>query len=284
MEDRQNNKIAPNLGVQARQSNVNARRDPGAENRYPGFRTNSEEARLLQLAGNLLARSDALESSISAIEGASQACKCAQLVSDSIVQLLEKAKALLYTMRDIPDPKGRVLLARSFNEFLNQIDLLVADGHFDGRNLAKNENIVISVNGANEKGLSIPGSDMSCAGLGLAAFAGESISNGDIVDRLTKAESAASTLVAHSFTYDAIAFLLQSRMKFARGMIDVLEEGSDQINDSRAGHDAISQVLSEIYGNMGAEQSAEIDSPPPQQANRHASTPPYTKSVARPPM
>lgn len=284
MDNQQNRTLSSNIGEQGRESSLDTKSQSAAETRHLGFRTNSEEARLLRLAGTLLARSDALENSIAAIEAASQACKCAQIVSDSIVDLLEKAKLLLYKMRDIPDPKGRVLLASSFNEFLAQIDLLVVDGHYDGRNLARNENIFISTSGAGDQGLSIPGIDMSSGGLDLKPLPGETISNGDIVDRLTKTESAAGILVAHSFTYDAIAFLLQSRMKFARGMIDVLEEGNDQINESRAGHAAVSHVLSEIYGAISTENGAETNATPSRPARDLSSSPHYSKSVVRPPL
>ena len=284
METRRNKTALPNVGIHAREPGIGKRPESSMQTRDISFRANSEEARLLQVAGTLLARSRAMEDRIAAIEKASQACKCAQIVSDSIVDLLEKAKALLYKIRDIPEPKGRVLLARSFNEFLNQIDLLVADGHYDGKNLAGNENIFISTNGAGDKGFSIPGVDMSSRGLELRPLTGEMISNADILDRLTKAESAASQLAAHSFSYDAIGFLLQSRMKFARGMIDVLEEGSGQINESRAGHDAVTQVLSEICGTIDNDNDAG-KRPAPSQPVKHRTAPgAFPKMGARQPV
>lgn len=284
METRQNKTASPNVGIRARDPSIGKLPESGVQTRQMSFRANSEEARLLRVAGTLLARSRALEERIVAIEKASQACKCARLVSNSIVDLLEKAKALLYKMRDIPDPKGRELLARSFNEFLNQIDLLVVDGHYDGKNLAGNESIFISTNVDGDKGFSIPGFDMSSKGLQLRPLTGEMISNADILDRLTKAESVASDLTAHSFSYEAIAFLLQSRMKFARGMIDVLEEGSGQINESRAGHHAVTQVLSEICGTIDNDNEAG-DGPAPSQPVKHrAAAGAFQKVGARQPV
>ena len=54
-------------------------------------------------------------------------------------------------------------------------------------------------------------------------------------------------LVAHSFSYDANAFLLQSRTKFARDMIGILEDGNSKINSSLTGNDAtISRLLSKV--------------------------------------
>lgn len=210
-------------------------------------RNGEEEKRLLNLAGTLLARSRSLESRIMTIEMAAQACKCAKIVSDSIVDILEQAKALLYKMRDISDQRGRALLAVSFNEFLKQIDLLAAEGYYDSKNLTRNESIVIITSDSGDQKFTISGRDMSSRGLHLTPLRGDAITNAEIVDQLGHVEVAASELAAHAYTYDAIAFLLQSRMKFARGMIDVLEEGSSHINSSRAGRAAVSQALSELY-------------------------------------
>lgn len=211
-----------------------------------GPQNSGEEMRLLKLAGTLLARSREMQSSIAAIETASQTCKCAKIVSDSVLDILEKAKVVLFKMREITDPRGRLVLAGSFNNILRQIDSFVKEGYYDRKNLAMSENIAISTDDSGRQGFSIAGIDMTSDGLELKPLEGEMISNADIVDRLTKVESAAGDMVAHSCSYDTIAFLLQSRMKFARGMIDILEEGNDQINSSRVGHDAVSQVLAEI--------------------------------------
>lgn len=220
---------------------------------HPPASGEGEDMHLLQLAGNLLVRSRQMENRIAAIEAASQACKCAKVVAEAIINILEKARELLLKLREIPDLQGRLLLANSFNNILKQIDLIVAEGYYDNKNLAENENIVISTDNSGRQRLSIDGIDMSSGGLGLLPLEGEAISNTEAIERLTKVETAASSLVAHSLSYDAIASLLQTRMNFARGLIDVLEEGNNQINNSRTGHDALARMLSEICGTASNE-------------------------------
>ncbi|MDH3579089.1 MAG: hypothetical protein OEM91_00495 [Hyphomicrobiales bacterium] len=221
-----------------------------------GPQSSGEEMRLLKLAGTLLARSRDMQNRIAAIETASQTCRCAKIVSDSVLDILEKAKVLLFKMKEISDPRGRRVLAGSFNNILAEIDSIVKEGYYDRKNLAMSEDIVITTDDSGSQGFSIAGIDMSSSGLELQPLEGELISNSEIIDRLTKVESAAGDLTAHSYSYDTIAFLLQSRMRFARGMIDILEDGNHQINNSRGGHDAVSQILSEICRTVSQDNDA----------------------------
>lgn len=218
---------------------------------------NNEEIRLLRLAGTMLERSRDLESRIAAIETASQTCKCAKILSESVVDILGKAKELLLKIREVADPSGRLILVGSFNNILKQIDTIVTDGYYDGKNLAQNDKIVITTDQSQRQMFSIAGIDMSCRGLDLEPLTGDAITNADIVDRLGKIETAMNDLVAHSFSYDAITFLLQSRTKFARGMIDILEDGNSQINNSLTGNDAISRVVSRVCKTITHDPSAD---------------------------
>lgn len=213
----------------------------------------AHKTRLLHLAANLLARSRRLESRIATIESVSQACKCADVVAGSISEILDHAKTLLVKMREYPDPNARNVLSNSFNNILLQIDRMVSDGYYDTKNLAKSDNIFVVTDERNRGGFSIAGIDMSCHGLGLEPFEGEVISDADIVERLSKVETAASNLAAHAVSYETVAGLLQTHMKFARGMIDILDEGNNQITTSRLGHQAVEQALSDICGTIGSE-------------------------------
>ncbi len=210
-----------------------------------GNRNDSKEMHLLILARNLLVRSRDMQSRIGAIEAASKACKCAKMVSESVVESLEAAKLLLIKLSTFEDAKARLILADSYCTVLIQIDAIVQDGHFDNKNLAKNEKIVISTDATGQPGFAITGIDMSCRGLELQPFTND-IKNTDIVSRLAKVEAAINTLAAHCIGFDTIAKLLESRMKFSRGMIDTLDESTQEISSSRAGHEAVSKVLSEI--------------------------------------
>lgn len=224
-----------------------------------GDHTSNEAKRLLRRAGNLLVRSREIEHRIADIEMASQACKCARIVADTIADVLEKARNILTEMRQMPDPNGRFLLAKSFNNILKQIDSIVTEGYYDIKNLAKNENIVISTDATGSHKFSISGIDMSSAGLDLQPLESELISNADIIERLTKVDAAANNMVAHSCSYDTIASLLKSRMDFARGLIDVLEEGHNQISNSRAGNEALTHAIAEITSTVSIEKETVSD-------------------------
>jgi len=221
-----------------------------------GNRNDSKELRLLQLARNLLIRSRKMQSRIVTIEAASMACKCARTVSKAVVEALENAKLLLIKMSEITDPKARQILAGSYNTILIQIDSIVKEGYYDNKNLAMNEKIVVPMDDSGHHGFSITGIDMSSIGLELQPLVDTDVTNADIVARLAKVETAANSLAAHYLGFDTIANLLQSRMKFARGMIDILEEGNQEISNSRAGHEAVSKVLSEIIWTDSQENDA----------------------------
>lgn len=236
----------PKLGLPEGKSDIRPGPISGTSMFRFGPRDDSKELHLLRLARNLLVRSRDIESRIVTIEAASKACKCAKTVSNTIVDILENAKLLLMKMSGIADPNARQVLADSYGNILIQIDSIVEDGYYDKKNLAKNEKIVVPIDDSGRPGFSITGIDMSCNGLELRPFEDDFVANADIVSRLAKVETAANTLAAHCLGFDTIANLLQSRMKFARGMIDILEEGNLEISNSRAGHEAVSKVLSEI--------------------------------------
>lgn len=259
MEMQQGTTAQSNLELHVDKSGIRPGPSSGSSIFHFDHQNDSEEMRLLQLAGNLLARSREMQSRITTIEAASKACKCARIVSDAIVDILENAKSLLIKMSEIADPAGRVILAESYGNILNQIDSIVKDGYYNNKNLAKEEKIVVPIDDSGRPGFSITGIDMSCAGLELQPFTGDLITNADIVGRLANVELAANTLTAHCFGFDTIAFLLESRMKFARGMIDILEEGNLEISNSRAGHEAVSQVLSEIIWTASNENDDVVD-------------------------
>ena len=234
-----------NLGLTEGTSDIRTGQIAGSSMLHFGNRNDSKEMRLLHLARNLLVRSRNMQNSIVAIEAAANACKCAKIVSDAVVEGLENAKSLLIKMSKFEDPKARLILAESYCAILIQIDAIVQDGHYDLKNLAKNEKVVIPTDGPGRPDFSITGIDMSCRGLELEPFTND-VKNSDIVSRLAKVESASSRLAAHCLGFETIASLLQTRMKFARGMIDTLDEGNFEISNSRAGHEAVAKVLSEI--------------------------------------
>lgn len=233
------------MGLAEGASDIRTGSVTGSSMLHFGNRNDSKELRLLNLARNLLVRSRDMQNRIVAIEAASKTCICAKMVSDSVVDSLENARLLLIKMSKFEDPKARLILANSYCTILIQIDAVVQEGHYNNKNLAKNEKIVIPADVTGAPGFSITGIDMSCRALELQPFTND-IKNSDIVSRLAKIEAAENTLAAHCIGFDTIARLLQSRMKFARGMIDTLEESNQEISNSRAGHEAVSKVLSEM--------------------------------------
>ncbi len=206
------------------------------------------ETRLIRLAGTLLARSQALEGRIAAIESAMQTCNCANVVSETVLQLLNQCSRILEKIRTSPDMDSRAILSGHFSKILHQIDAVVLEAGYDGKNLALNESISICTDLARGSGFLIEGMDMSSEGLGLSPLNQDNISNPEIIDRLLKVEQATNKLTAYSYSYSTISEMLDTHMAFTRRMIDIFNDGSDQINNSRAGQNAIAHVLSEICG------------------------------------
>ncbi len=208
------------------------------------------ETRLVRLAGKLLSRSQALEGRIAAIENAAQTCNCARVASEAILDLLSQAANILEKMRHSTDVDARNILSGYFSKILDQIDAVVSECVYDDKNLAMQDSITINTDETRGHGFSIDGIDMSSNGLGLLRFEHASISNSEIIERLITAEQAKNNLAAHSHSYLIISEMLNTHMNFARGMIDILDEGSVQIKNSRAGQDAIAQILSRVFSSV----------------------------------
>ncbi len=206
------------------------------------------ETRLIRLAGTLLARSNALENRIVAIESATQTCNCAMVVSEAVLELLSQCAGILEKIRVSPDMESRMILAGYFSKVLQQIDAVVLEGSYDGKNLALNDSITICTDTARGNGFLIEGMDMSSQGLGLSPLKPDNLSSPAIVERLLKTEQAINKLKAYAYSYTTVSEMLNTHMAFTRRMIDIFNDGSDRISSSRAGQDAIAHVLSEICG------------------------------------
>lgn len=206
------------------------------------------ETRLIRLAGTLLARSNALENRIAAIEAATQTCNCAMVVSETVLDLLSQSNGILEKIRLSPDVESRRVLAGYFSKILQQIDSIVLEASYDGKNLALNDSITICTDMTRGSGFLIEGIDMSCEGLGLSPLNPDNLSNPEILERLLKTEQAVNKLKAYAYSYTTVSEMLNTHMAFTRRMIDIFNDGSDRINNSRAGQNAIAHVLSEICG------------------------------------
>ena len=206
------------------------------------------ETRLIRLAGTLLARSNALENRIIAIESATQTCNCAMVVSEAVLELLSQCAGILEKIRVSPDMESRMILAEYFSKVLQQIDAVVLEASYDGKNLALNDSITICTDTARGSGFLIEGMDMSSQGMELSPLKPDNLSSAAVVERLLKTEQAINKLKAYSYSYTTVSEMLNTHMAFTRRMIDIFNDGSDRINSSRAGQDAIAHVLSEICG------------------------------------
>jgi hypothetical protein len=205
------------------------------------------ETRLIRLAGNLMARSQTLEGRIAAIESAAQTCNCAKIVSETVLELLTQAANILEKMRYSTDIEAKNIFSEFFTKILVQMDAVVTESVYDDKNLAKSDSITIYTDETRGHGFSIDGIDMSPAGFGLLPFDHTNVSNSEIIERLIKVEQAKNSLSTHSYSYLTISEMLNTHMKFARGMIDILDDGSAQIKNSRAGQDAMAHILSKVY-------------------------------------
>jgi flagellin-like hook-associated protein FlgL len=126
----------------------------------------------------------------------------------------------------------RQTLAQEFDEIRAQIDQLAQDAGFNGQNLLAGSNLTVKFNETGEASLTVNGSTVTAAGLGVdsAVLTGGNFqSDADINAFLADLDAASTALKAKATAYGADAAMVAAREEFGRAMVDLLNTGADQL-------------------------------------------------------
>ena len=121
----------------------------------------------------------------------------------------------------------RADLAKDLAGIMTQIDDLAKDASYNGVNLVTGDNLKVAFNETGKSKLEITGKNLDSTGLSLGTLSLDT--NANIESSLTKLKTATDTLRSQSATFGANLSVVQNRQDFTKGMIDTLNNGSDQL-------------------------------------------------------
>ena len=126
------------------------------------------------------------------------------------------------------NPNDRVSSMNQYNEILNQIDQIASDATYKGVNLLKEDDLKVIFNEDRSSYLDVKGDNATSAGLGLTPV--EDWGTTDLIDQtISEIEAAISDLRNMASTFGNNYSIVQTRQDFTENLINVLEEGSDNL-------------------------------------------------------
>lgn len=126
------------------------------------------------------------------------------------------------------NPNDRNSSIAQYNEILNQIDQIASDATYKGVNLLKDDDLKVIFNEDRSSYLDVKGDNATSAGLGLTPV--EDWSTTTLIDEtISDIEAAISDLRNMASTFGNNYSIVQTRQDFTENLINVLEEGSDNL-------------------------------------------------------
>lgn len=128
-----------------------------------------------------------------------------------------------------PDP-SRASYQAQYNILLQQIDTLALDSSYNGLNLLAGGNLTATFNESGSSTLSVTGTSLNAAGLGLAALTGDDFQSDFAIDEIAgDLEAALTSLRAEATRFGSSLAILQTRQDFTKAMSETLKAGADDL-------------------------------------------------------
>jgi hypothetical protein len=116
---------------------------------------------------------------------------------------------------------------REYNKIYEQYDNLVADSSYKGVNLLKGDKMDVTFNEAGDHKLTVQGTDVSASAVGLNKAAWYTVY--DIAQSISELRVAINTLRSVASDLGNNNSIIQTRQDFTEDLINVLEEGADNL-------------------------------------------------------
>jgi hypothetical protein len=124
---------------------------------------------------------------------------------------------------------ARSSLASQFDSLIAQVDQLVGDAGFNGVNLLNGGTLKISFNQKGSSSLSIAGTTVNAAGLGIDVAQNTWQTDKDINESLADLKVALATLQTQASVFSSNVNLVEARQEFTESMIDTLKSAADDL-------------------------------------------------------
>ena len=130
----------------------------------------------------------------------------------------------------VTDNSTRTSLQDQYNAILTQIDQLAGDASYNGVNLINGDNLKVVFNESDTSSLTIQGTTLNSAGLGLTAITGTGFQDNNVIDNtLGNLNTALDTLRSQASTFGSNLTTVQTRQDFTNNLITTLQTGSDNL-------------------------------------------------------
>ncbi|MGN6411996.1 MAG: flagellin N-terminal helical domain-containing protein [Nitrobacter sp.] len=126
---------------------------------------------------------------------------------------------------------SRAGLVNQYNNIIQQINTTAQDSSFNGINLLNGDTLKLIFNETGKSVLTINGTNMNAAGLGLSTLAvgTDFLDNGSANNVIASLDAASSTLRARASTLGSNLSIVQIRQDFSKNLINVLQTGSSNL-------------------------------------------------------
>ena len=133
-------------------------------------------------------------------------------------------------------------LQGQYNEMLNQIDALVDDSGYKGKNLLDNDTLTVKFEGAN---LDVVGFNAKSSGLGLnaATWSTAGVAETAIDASINALDGAMTTLQSQSSKLSGNLSIISVRQDFSTNMINTLTAGSDKLTAADANEEGANMLM-----------------------------------------
>ncbi len=126
----------------------------------------------------------------------------------------------------------RADLAKQFDDVRTQINQLVKDTGFNGKNLLNGDSLDVVFNektGSDKSSLSIQGVTFDATGLGISAASNSFAAESDITSAVASVDNALSTIRTQSSKFGSNLGVVQARQDFTKNLINTLQSGADNL-------------------------------------------------------
>jgi flagellin len=183
---------------------------------------------------------DAMGQAIQTVQAADKGIK-------AITGLIEQAKGIATQAQSAVAGPELTALQTQYNSIRTQIDNLVTDSIYKGKNLLNNDTLTVKWEG--NKTLDITGFSANSAGLLITAAAW--VAPTDAAADVTKLDAALDTLRTNTASFSANLSIITTRQEFSTDMVNVLTEGANKLTLADTNEEGANMLMLQTRQSLG---------------------------------
>lgn len=167
---------------------------------------------------------DSIDQAVQAVNAGIRGLESASDIVDQLEGLARKAQSTT-------DTATRSAYATQFSALSTQLDNLISDASYGGKNLVNGGSVTLTVNfnESNATELTISATANNASGLGISAAVSAWQTDSAIADAISDVTAAGATLRTNTESLGSNAALLEIRSEFTDNYTNVLQAGADEL-------------------------------------------------------